>query len=384
LALIDARLLRALLLTGGVLLCAGIMVAWLSTLFQRIIARPILGLAETADRIAREKSYATRVSAQSRDEIGILLNAFNHMLAEVQLRDTALQAENAERRRVEAEMRELNASLEVRVRRRTAELEESNVGLAAARDAAESADRAKSAFLATMSHELRTPLNAIIGYSELLTEISDGRPALEFVPDLQKIRASGQHLLSLIDDILDLSKIEAGQFEVLPERIELQALVDEIAATARVLARRGRNRIDVANDATDQTILSDRRIVRQVLLNLIGNACKFTTDGRVSLRVCQSADPDTIAFVVADTGIGIPADALVKIFDEFYQADGSTTRRVGGTGLGLAIARRLAGIVGGTLTVESTVGEGSTFRLDLPTATSRGERGPGIGAGQAT
>ena len=240
--------------------------------------------------------------------------------------------------------------------------------LVAAVDASEDASRAKSAFLANMSHELRTPLNAVIGYSEMLTEEVRERGLEVLLPDLDKIHSSGKHLLRLINDILDLSKIEAGRMELFPEVFDVPSLVREVSGTIRPLAERRGNALELRCGEDVRRIRADLTRVRQVLLNLLSNAAKFTENGRVALeveRVVKNGEP-WIHFHVRDTGIGLSPEQLGKLFKAFSQADASTTRRYGGTGLGLAISRQLCLMMGGEVTVESTPGEGSVFTMMLP------------------
>ena len=225
---------------------------------------------------------------------------------------------------------------------------------------AETANRAKSVFLATMSHELRTPLNAIIGYSEMLR---DETPAAAR-GDLDKINAAGQHLLLLISDILDLAKIEAGRMSLYIEPFAVDELVEQIVQTVRPLAARNHNTLHVERDPGCGEARTDRVRLRQILLNLLANAAKFTRAGRIELR-CRREGP-LLIFEVADTGIGMDAATLERVFREFVQADPSTTRRYGGTGLGLALSRKLAGMLGGVVSVTSAPGQGSTFTLRLP------------------
>jgi PAS domain S-box-containing protein len=241
--------------------------------------------------------------------------------------------------------------------------------LVAAVDASEDASRAKSAFLANMSHELRTPLNAIIGYSEMLQEEIKDRDLTDLLPDLVKIHGSGKHLLLLINDILDLSKIEAGKMDLFPEVFEVPALVRDVAATVRPMVERGENTLDVRCAEDMLSVKADLTRVRQVLLNLLSNASKFTTRGRVALHVDRIAvnGAPWVRFRVADTGIGMAPEQLAKLFKAFAQADASTTRKYGGTGLGLVISRQLCQMMGGEVTVESAPGRGSTFTVLLPT-----------------
>ena len=244
-----------------------------------------------------------------------------------------------------------------------------------ARQAAETANRAKSAFLANMSHELRTPMNAIIGYSEMLIEDAEDEGNEEAAADLRKIRGAGKHLLALINDVLDLSKIESGRMDVLIEELDIPELLDEVVATAVALVEKQGNRLEVERDPTADTMRGDVTKIRQALLNLLSNAAKFTKQGtiRLTCRVLEEVIPPSVEFAVTDSGIGIPADKLDHIFEEFSQAEETTTRDFGGTGLGLAISRRFCRMQGGDITVKSTLGEGSVFTVRLPRNAQRVE-----------
>ena len=238
-----------------------------------------------------------------------------------------------------------------------------------ARHEAEAANSAKSQFLAHMSHELRTPLNAIIGYSEMVEEeVADvGHP--ELAPDLRKIRAAGRHLLALINDILDLSKIEAGKLELFVESFDVGETVREVTTTVRPLVEKNANRLDVRGADALGTMRSDLVKVRQALLNLLSNACKFTDHGTVTLTAGRERNGDGaewLVFAVSDTGIGMTPEQMGKLFEAFSQADASTARRYGGTGLGLAITRRFCRMMGGDVVVASEPGKGSTFTVRLP------------------
>ncbi|MCB9703942.1 MAG: response regulator [Myxococcales bacterium] len=262
----------------------------------------------------------------------------------------AFSRDITERKRAEAALQELNAELSL------------------ARDAALRASQAKSDFLANMSHELRTPLNAIIGYTELITEdlpLYNAEPVGE---DLGKIHGAAIHLLGLINDILDLSKIEAGKMEIHLEDVDLDEVIDGVVDVVRPLAEGSRDRLVVRSNRHLGLVRSDRIKLRQSLINLLSNACKFTRDGTVELAVTREGEGDEgwLSFAVRDTGIGIPPERLDEIFEAFTQADASTTRKYGGTGLGLAITRRFARLLGGDVEVASVVGEGSTFTLRLP------------------
>jgi len=234
--------------------------------------------------------------------------------------------------------------------------------------ALEVASRHKSEFLASMSHELRTPLNAIIGYSEMLQEEAADDEQESFVSDLGKIKAAGKHLLELINAVLDLSKIEAGRMELYLEDFDVAPLIRDMAAVIQPLAEKNGNRLDVTCAPDVGAMHADVTKLRQAVFNLLSNACKFTERGTVSLAVSREAKPtgDWVRFIVTDTGIGMTAEQMAKLFQEFSQADASTTKRYGGTGLGLSLSRRLCRMMGGDVTVESEPGHGSTFTIRLP------------------
>ena len=227
----------------------------------------------------------------------------------------------------------------------------------------EMASEHKSAFLASMSHELRTPLNAIIGYSEMLYETAQDEGQDEFLPDLAKIRDAGRHLLGLINDILDLSKIEAGKMDLYLEEVDLAGLIEEVRSIVEPLAAANANRLEIACPAALGMLYTDRTKLKQSLLNLLSNAGKFTHEGRVRLEV-RPADAE-VSFIVSDTGIGMTEEQLGRLFQAFSQADVSTTRQYGGTGLGLAITKHFCEMLGGRIAVESAPGQGSTFTITL-------------------
>jgi signal transduction histidine kinase/DNA-binding response OmpR family regulator len=237
--------------------------------------------------------------------------------------------------------------------------------LTAARDQAEAMSRTKSSFLANMSHELRTPLNAIIGYSEILQEDAADKEDKESIDDLQKIESAGRHLLGLINNILDLSKIEAGKMDIFIEEVDVQALVKEVLSIVKPLADKNQNSIEVICPADIGTFRSDHTKVKQCLLNLLSNANKFTSKGTLTLLVARE-DNSRASFRVSDTGIGMTEEQLGQLFEAFSQTYASTTRRFGGTGLGLAITKHFCTMLGGNVTVESTPGTGSTFTITLP------------------
>jgi signal transduction histidine kinase/ActR/RegA family two-component response regulator len=242
-----------------------------------------------------------------------------------------------------------------------------------ARDEAVAASRAKSQFLANMSHELRTPLNAIIGYSEILAEETQEAGHMEYLPDLQRITAGGHHLLGLINDILDLSKVESGQMELYYETVELGPLIASLVEMVAPLMEKNGNRLTVSVPPELGSMRVDVTKLRQSLLNLLGNAAKFTRQGDVELSVARlppapDSDDDRIEFRVRDSGIGLSAEQLRELFVPFKQGETGAARRFGGTGLGLAITARFCKLLGGTLRADSVLGRGATFTLCLPAA----------------
>ena len=277
---------------------------------------------------------------------------------------------------------EQNQNLEETVRIRTRDLELQTLelkeeiafrkiaeeSLLLAKEEAEMAARTKSEFLANMSHEIRTPLNAILGYGEILQFEARKLNRADFVEDLKAIEFAGRHLLSLINEILELSKIHAGKMEIYPESFDLSNLIEEVITTVRPLAQKKSNKLEIIKQGLPDSMLSDSSRIRQILLNLLGNSCKFTEAGEIHLTVSGKTVDGVkwVYFTIGDTGIGIAPDKIPRLFEEFVQADSSTTRKHGGTGLGLTISKRLAILLGGDIQASSELGKGASFTVSLP------------------
>ncbi len=256
-------------------------------------------------------------------------------------------------------------------------LETARVEAERARDRAEAANRAKSMFLANMSHELRTPLNSVIGYTEMIIDDARDdadRPIAEVLPELRNVVLSAKHLLGLIGGILDLSKIEAGRMELVPEQFSLREFVHELEQTILPAVRRRNNQLIAVCEGEPGPVVADRGKLKQVLLNLLGNAAKFTSDGEIHLRARRDTEQSQLVFEVRDTGIGIDADKLGVIFEKFTQIDASPSRRYEGAGLGLAITRELCAMMGATIDVSSAIGAGTKFTVILPIQPTLPER----------
>ncbi len=238
-----------------------------------------------------------------------------------------------------------------------------------ARAQADRASRAKSAFLANMSHELRTPMLAVQGYAELVRQQAEQLQQQELADDCQQIRIAGQHLMTLLNEVLDLSKIESGKMTLVIEELDLRRLVEEVAATMRPLVAQRSNSFTVEMDDSLRMIRGDEIKIRQILLNLLGNATKFTDGGTIALRITRevgSVDGERVVFEVTDTGIGMTPEQTQRIFEEFEQAEPTTARAFGGSGLGLAICKKLSRLMGGDIIVNSEFGNGTTFTVRLP------------------
>jgi signal transduction histidine kinase/CheY-like chemotaxis protein len=306
----------------------------ISARLQRVISKPVLDLSATAREVSEKKDYSLRAVKNSGDEVGVLIDSFNGMLAQIQKRDTELQE---------------------------------------ARVAAERANQAKSNFLSFMSHELRTPLTAIIGFSEMLISEVQEEGRRDWEEDLRRVHDSGKYLLELINDILDLSKVEAGKMEVHLDTFEVSSLVRDIHAVMRPLIERKNNTLETQCPDDIGSMQADRIKVRQCLLNLLSNASKFSEKGTITFSATREArnGSDWLVFRIRDTGIGMTPEQMGKLFRAFTQADDSTSRRYGGTGLGLALTKKFCQMMGGDVSVESEPGKGSTFSIHLPAVTSK-------------
>ncbi len=340
--------LLLLLLAGGLLALAAFFV---SRNFGRRLTAPILELADAARSMAEGK-FEKPLEIHTQDEIGIVAMTFNGMAGKLEESMNEIERQNRE--------------LEQKVRERTAELRQKNVALARQSENALEASRLKSAFLANMSHELRTPLNAILALSELLSdEVTGPLENDEQRNQILMIHQSGESLLRLISDVLDLSKIEAGRMEIRYEETDIQKSLLRAAEQMRGLAVSKGIEYRVRFEGEGCGWVDADRI-RQVMANLVANAIKFTERGYVEIAGQLDLSAELLTVTVRDSGIGIAADNHERIFQEFRQVDGSTSRRFGGTGLGLAISRRLARLMGGDVVISSEVGRGSTFTVQVP------------------
>ncbi len=343
--------MKTLAVTSGGLVLAFFLIHFIAVR----LAEPIGKLREAA--VSLEQGHfedsATAQLATRHDEIGRLAESFRSMAGQIKAR--------------EMQLADWNQKLEATVQERTAELARVLEEAQRARHDAEAANRTKSAFLANMSHELRTPMNAIIGYSEMLIEEAEEIDQPGLIPDLRKIRTSARHLLDLINDILDISKIEAGKMTVFCETFEIAPVIRDVASVLEPLVQKNKNTLTFSIPENLGSMHSDLTKVRQALFNLLGNAAKFTSEGTITLTAARSGGEDgTLRISISDTGIGMTPDQLSKLFQIFTQADPSTTRKYGGTGLGLAISKRFCRMIGGDITVESEAGRGSTFHVTLP------------------
>ncbi|TAG91157.1 MAG: HAMP domain-containing protein [Oscillatoriales cyanobacterium] len=344
----KAEKLGTLILIGSLTISAAI-AAMLAVYTSRAIARPLEATTLIAQRVTEESNFDLQAPVTTSDEVGLLAISINELIQ--------------------------------RIGEYTEDLQEAKI-------AAEAANRSKSAFLANMSHELRTPLNAIINYSEMLQEDAQDSGSEDFLPDLERIQTAGKHLLDMISDILDISKIEAGHVTLYLENFDVATMVEEVMTTAQSLVEKKGNSLALKTKGELGMMYADQPKVRQILLNLLSNAAKFTEEGVITIGIermkTEKSRPtrkhknnddsspgsqytaQVLVFRVSDTGIGMTEEQLQQIFKPFIQADASTTRKYGGTGLGLTISQRLCHILGGEISVESEDGKGSTFTVSLP------------------
>lgn len=324
---------RAAMVTAILLVIAAAAATLATRQLHPLVMRPLQQLLLTIEKVARSGNYSLRVPSSNDPQIDRVLAGFNGMIGEVERRDADLA-------------KTMNA-------------------LESARDVAEAANTAKSQFLAAMSHELRTPLNAVIAYAELVEEdlANENSP---HVNDVKIINASARHLLLLINGVLDFARIESRQVSLDLHSFDLGELMQEVEATLRPLAARNGNRLRFDIQPSMRPVILDSMKLRQCLLNLGANACKFTQNGIITFKVWKTRDPDCVNVAISDTGVGMSDDLIGRLFIPFSQADASTTRRYGGTGLGLAITAEFIRLMSGNIQVSSEVGEGSTFTVVLP------------------
>jgi len=346
--------------------------------FNVFVVRPLHKFVRETNYIATTSNLDRRIEIKSKDEIGLLAKSYNEMIDTLHKSQTSLEATGKELRdhrdhleelvkertlRLQAVNEDLSREVDERIKTE-GELRQALDELAVAKARAEAADNLKSAFLATMSHELRTPLNSIIGFTGIILRERVGPLNAEQKKQLNMVRGSSQHLLALINDVLDISKIEAGQLQIVSERIDIRQIVEKVVQSARPLAEGKGLELAFAMAPDMNAITGDSRRVEQILLNLLSNAIKFTEQGSVKV-VCEE-DAENVMFQVIDTGIGIKEEDRGKIFESFRQIDSGLTRKYDGTGLGLSISKRLVELMGGRIWITSAWGSGSTFGFTLP------------------
>ena len=362
---IQAKVTGILIL---VLVAVAIVIA-LSLFITSNISGRIRHIVDISNRVAvGDFDVQNELDTNAKDETGLLATSFNNLVEyfrSISNMSAAVAKGDFGYRLIQRSTHDqlaltLNEMSERRMHAESAVIQ--------ARDEAEEANRAKSDFLAKMSHELRTPMNAIIGYSEMLEEEAEDVGQEDMIPDLKKIKAAGKHLLSLINDVLDLSKIEAGKMELFLERFTIKDMIDDVIGTARPLINQKKNQLQVDFLADVDTMYADLTKTRQILFNLLSNASKFTDSGVIRLVISREFNKNIgfIVFSVIDSGIGMTEAQMSRIFESFSQADNSTTRNYGGTGLGLTITRRFCEMMGGNIEVKSKSRQGSNFIISIP------------------
>jgi signal transduction histidine kinase/CheY-like chemotaxis protein len=346
---------------------------FITTWLGRKVTRPIGAIAEIARDVVKQRDYSRRAEKMSDDEVGVLVESFNDMLAEIERRTEELEVSNRkiarvaeEREHAQQEVMRLNAGLELRVGERTAELEESNKALASAKAMADAANEAKTSFLSSMSHELRTPLNAILGFGQLLASDSPTPTAEQRKEFAGYILKSGRHLLSLINEILDLAKVESGAITLSIESVALAEVVQECQAMTEPLGQQRDLRMTFPN-GSDLAVLADRTRLKQILLNLLSNAVKYNRVSGSLAVACAANGEGNVRISVHDTGGGLTAEQMDRLFQPFNRL-GQETGAEEGTGIGLVLTKRLAELMGGSIGVSSTVGIGSVFWIELKAA----------------